>query len=268
MDYLKKSLDFMGKNFQLIIPLYIIAAVPAIIFYATAGPFLQNFMNFENLNKMNMNFFHKQKTGDLVSRLESDSSSVLSFINIIFNSGLISLFKAIGIIAISLSLNWQITVSVIFAFPIYFISERYWSKKIKGKRKEVVEKSGDILHFLQEKIRMVKTTQLFNREEIEKKLFNRTRSEEEFALGVIQETYLARAKDDEILRKCQDGGVASALLIQALEDNLIDIAVTTKATPDNQWKPFPSLAFSRKEILESAGSSEEDSRCSSARNCS
>lgn len=89
--------------------------------------------------------------------------------------------------------------------------------------------------------------------EYEEEAFGRSRKPEE-PLGVVRRAYVARSKDEEILRVAQDGGVVSALLIYALEKGIIDVAAVTASDPENPLKPVPILASTREEILSAAGS--------------
>ncbi len=92
------------------------------------------------------------------------------------------------------------------------------------------------------------------RNDIEKEIFNRSRTEDENSFGIIKEAYFGRSTDKEIRERGQDGGVTSTLLIQALEDRLIDVAITTKTNPEKCWRPEPSLAFTSDEVVEACGS--------------
>jgi coenzyme F420 hydrogenase subunit beta len=86
----------------------------------------------------------------------------------------------------------------------------------------------------------------------EKFVFGRERKpEEEF--GVYRRIALARANDDKVLKVCQDGGAATALLLFALEDGLIDGAVVAGKNREKMLYPVPKLATTPQEILESAG---------------
>jgi coenzyme F420 hydrogenase subunit beta len=58
----------------------------------------------------------------------------------------------------------------------------------------------------------------------------------------------ARSTDKEILKKAQDGGIATALMVYALEQGIIDGAVVA-GEGDLPWKPRPFVAMSREEIL-------------------
>lgn len=89
--------------------------------------------------------------------------------------------------------------------------------------------------------------------EYEENLLGRSRSSKE-SLGVVRNAYFARTTDSDLLKVAQDGGVASALLIYALEKKLIDLAAVTGFEPDNPLKPKPFLASNREEIMAVAGS--------------
>lgn len=71
-------------------------------------------------------------------------------------------------------------------------------------------------------------------------------------LGPHQEIITARATDNKILSKAQDGGIVSALLIYALEKNIIDGTIVA-GPGDEPWKPEPLVATTKKDILKGAG---------------
>jgi coenzyme F420 hydrogenase subunit beta len=83
-------------------------------------------------------------------------------------------------------------------------------------------------------------------------VFGRERkTEEEF--GVYRRLVIAQAKDDKILKVCQDGGVATALLSFALENGLIDGAIVAGTSREKPFHSTPKLTVTPKEILECAG---------------
>jgi len=77
------------------------------------------------------------------------------------------------------------------------------------------------------------------------------RSEEEF--GVYRRLVIAQAKDDRILKVCQDGGAVTVLLSFALENGLIDSAIVAGISREKPFHPSPKLAVTPEEILECAG---------------
>jgi coenzyme F420 hydrogenase subunit beta len=85
-------------------------------------------------------------------------------------------------------------------------------------------------------------------------LFGRPRQPDELA-GVYQDVVLARATDPEVAAAGQDGGLVSALLIWALEHDVVDAALVSAFEGDTaSWKAVPAVVRTRAEVLASAGS--------------
>jgi coenzyme F420 hydrogenase subunit beta len=89
--------------------------------------------------------------------------------------------------------------------------------------------------------------------EIDHHRFGRERSDEEvYGVGDV---ILARAHDPESVAAGQDGGVVSALLIHALEHDLIDAALVSALEGDGtSWRAVPAVVRTRDEVLATAGS--------------
>lgn len=90
----------------------------------------------------------------------------------------------------------------------------------------------------------------FSRDDVEVYLHGRTRRPDE-ALGISRGTFVGRALRKEIQSQAQDGGVVTALLAYALENNLIDAAVV--AGRDSQWRAKPVVATKYDELVRNAG---------------
>jgi len=90
--------------------------------------------------------------------------------------------------------------------------------------------------------------------EIDAHLFGRDHSEDE-VFGIAERVVLARATDPELLAAGQDGGLVSALLVYALEHDVIDAALVSYLEGDgSSWKAIPGVARTRADVLASAGS--------------
>lgn len=86
----------------------------------------------------------------------------------------------------------------------------------------------------------------------EKFAFGRERRpDEEF--GINRRIAVAQATDERITKVKQDGGVATALLLHALEKGLIDSALVAGADPKMPFYPIPKVATTTQEIVEAAG---------------
>jgi coenzyme F420 hydrogenase subunit beta len=90
--------------------------------------------------------------------------------------------------------------------------------------------------------------------EIDEFLFGRAREIDEIS-GVSKDIVLARAADPELHEVGQDGGLVSAILVYALEHDIIDAALVSYLEGDGTtWKAIPGIARTREEVVASAGS--------------
>jgi coenzyme F420 hydrogenase subunit beta len=90
--------------------------------------------------------------------------------------------------------------------------------------------------------------------EIDEFLFGRPRTVEESA-GQYKDIVLARATDAVLHEVGQDGGLVSALLVYALEHDVIDAALVSYLEGDGStWKAIPGVARTREDVMASAGS--------------
>jgi len=89
-------------------------------------------------------------------------------------------------------------------------------------------------------------------ENLESFVFGRPRTDEE-SFGIFKRILVARSRDEEVIKKCQDGGVTTTLLLGALESGVINGAIVSGVDPNVPWLPVPKVATTREEIITSAG---------------
>ncbi len=92
----------------------------------------------------------------------------------------------------------------------------------------------------------------FDQPDLEKFVFGRIRSSEE-TYGVMQGLVAARSTQKDILSTCQDGGVATTILVNALSLKMNDGVAISGHHETKFWQPIPFLALSRDEIVLNAG---------------
>ncbi len=83
-------------------------------------------------------------------------------------------------------------------------------------------------------------------------IFGRERKPEE-VFGVYRRIAVAQATDPRVLGVRQDGGVATMLLLYAIEKGLIDGAIVSSSDPAKPFYPIAKLATSPGDILAAAG---------------
>jgi coenzyme F420 hydrogenase subunit beta len=90
--------------------------------------------------------------------------------------------------------------------------------------------------------------------ELDDHLFGRVRQPDE-PYGIVKDIVLARATDQAVRDLGQDGGLVSAMLIYALENDVIDAALVSYLEGDGtSWRTVPGVARTRQDVLDSAGS--------------
>ena len=90
--------------------------------------------------------------------------------------------------------------------------------------------------------------------DIDEFLFGRVREVDEPS-GVCKDIVLARATDPVLQEVGQDGGLVSAILLYALENDLIDAALASYLEGDGStWKAIPGVVRTKDDIIASAGS--------------
>jgi coenzyme F420 hydrogenase subunit beta len=89
--------------------------------------------------------------------------------------------------------------------------------------------------------------------EIDTQRFARERSVEEvYGVGDV---VLARANDESLVENGQDGGFVSALLIYALEHDVVDAALVSGLEGDgSSWRAVPQVARTKEDVLATAKS--------------
>jgi len=92
----------------------------------------------------------------------------------------------------------------------------------------------------------------FDAAELDEFFFGRKRTSEE-PFGIHLSLQVTRALDPQVMSAGQDGGVATALLLNALDSELIDGAIVSSTDTSQPWLPVPSIARSHEEILAAAG---------------
>jgi coenzyme F420 hydrogenase subunit beta len=90
--------------------------------------------------------------------------------------------------------------------------------------------------------------------EIDEFMFERTRRPDEVS-GIFKDIVLARASDPVLAEVGQDGGLVSAILLYALEKDIIDCALVSYLEGDgSSWKAVPGVARTKEDVIASAGS--------------
>ncbi len=128
---------------------------------------------YERIINQSMNFFHKHKTGDLISNITNDINSV----NVAVNRGFTKIIRdpvmILIYLAILFSINWKLTLIAITILPLTGALIRKIGSSLRRRSHRVQEKIADITSVLQETISGIKVVKAFSMEDYENKKFRK-----------------------------------------------------------------------------------------------
>jgi len=119
---------------------------------------------YDHILGMDMAFFHRRSTGELMSRIGGDVGGVRNMLMLLFSDTLQSPLNMLFIIALMLYLNWQLTLLLFIFGPLTIIPVRYFGKRTKDLTRKAREKFADISASMQEIISNIIVVKAFNME--------------------------------------------------------------------------------------------------------
>ncbi|MBK5481461.1 ABC transporter ATP-binding protein [Peribacillus sp. TH16] len=131
---------------------------------------LRNSM-YEHIQRLDMKFFDKNRTGDLMSRLTNDVNLLQQLISSSMLQVVTDMVTFVAVAVYMLFINWKLTIVLLFTFPFMFYITRVFGKRIRMSFRSVQSSAGDVSNQLQDSISGMRLIQSFTNEEFESKRF-------------------------------------------------------------------------------------------------
>ena len=127
---------------------------------------------YSHLNDLSMGFFHKNSTGELISRIMNDVSMLQGSVSHALIHLLRDFFTVCGLLGVIFYMDWRLAfVSLIF-IPMAAVPIVVFGKKFRRISTSYQQGMGEASDFLNETIRGARIVKAFCMEDHEKKLFN------------------------------------------------------------------------------------------------
>ena len=122
---------------------------------------------YRRLQSLGLDFFAARRTGELISRLSSDTTVVrVSLVNNI--PSLISqVLSLIGAAALIVAINWRLTAIVLVIFPLAALVARFYSRRLRPISTQVQDLSAETSAISEEAISGIRVVKSFGREDYE-----------------------------------------------------------------------------------------------------
>ncbi|XP_036305285.1 ABC-type oligopeptide transporter ABCB9 isoform X3 [Pipistrellus kuhlii] len=126
---------------------------------------------FRSLVSQETSFFDENRTGDLISRLTSDTTMVSDLVSQNINVFLRNAVKITGVVVFMFSLSWQLSLVTFMGFPIIMMVSDVYGKYYKRLSKEVQNALARASTTAEETISAMKTVRSFANEEAEAEVY-------------------------------------------------------------------------------------------------
>ena len=121
-------------------------------------------------------FFHKNKTGDVVSRITYDVTTLSEIIDPLIEVARASIYILV-FIPVMFFMSWELSLFTILYFPLAILLIDRITKHIKKVSKKITDNVGDYTAFLEEKINRAKLVKSYGKECDEEEAFDELVSE-------------------------------------------------------------------------------------------
>ena len=127
---------------------------------------------FSALQRQSVSFYESRSTGEIMSRVTSDTEHVER----IFIDGIEGLLTAsltlVGITAMLFVLNWKLALWALLPIPVLVLSATFFTRRIHGYYHEIRRHAADLNAYLQDALSGIRETMGFNRQGYEQGRFD------------------------------------------------------------------------------------------------
>jgi subfamily B ATP-binding cassette protein MsbA len=126
---------------------------------------------FEHLHTLSLSFFVKRRTGEIVSRMTNDITTIENFVTDLPATVLQQSIRLFGGIIIITYMNWRLTGLILVLAPILVLFARTFGRRLKKLSTEIQDKLAVSTTILEENISCIQVVKSFVRENLENKRF-------------------------------------------------------------------------------------------------
>jgi ATP-binding cassette, subfamily B, bacterial len=105
---------------------------------------------FDHLQSMSLGFFTNTKTGELMSRLNSDVIGAQQAVTSTFVTLVSNVFSVVATLFVMLKLEWRLTILAVSILPLFIIASRQVGKRLRVIRRQQMEANAEMTGMMQE----------------------------------------------------------------------------------------------------------------------
>lgn len=128
---------------------------------------------FDHLVTLHPSYFETNRSGDIMSRLTTDTTLLQTIIGSALSMALRNIVMVIGAVILLVITNLKLTLIIMASVPIIFIPILLFGKRVRTLSRESQDTIADVGTYAGEVIQQIKTVQSYTQEEQEKKAFGK-----------------------------------------------------------------------------------------------
>jgi ATP-binding cassette, subfamily B, bacterial MsbA len=129
---------------------------------------------FDKYQRLSLDYFHRRRTGQIISRITNDVVVLNEAIDIGFNRLVTDGIMALMFAAFLVILSWKLTLLAMVSLPIVFGFIWYIGKKLRKYSERTQERMADVNSVLEENVSNMRIVKAFSMEDFESKKFLKT----------------------------------------------------------------------------------------------
>jgi ATP-binding cassette subfamily B protein/subfamily B ATP-binding cassette protein MsbA len=122
---------------------------------------------YDHLQRLTLRFYEDKQTGQLMSRVVNDTDLFEALIAHAIPDVLVNVITFIGVSAVMISMNWQLTLLSTLPIPLIIISLRIYAKYVRPAFRNRQKMLGDLNAMLNDNIAGIREIKAFTREDVE-----------------------------------------------------------------------------------------------------
>ncbi|GGD83922.1 ABC transporter ATP-binding protein [Paenibacillus nasutitermitis] len=126
---------------------------------------------YRHLQSLDIGFFDRSRTGDLMSRVTSDVGMLQQLVSSGMMSIVTDLFTFVAVVIYMLWVDWQLTVIILITFPLMILTTRFFSTRIRRSFKRIQESVAEVTNHLQDTLSSIRLMKAFSTEDYESERF-------------------------------------------------------------------------------------------------
>jgi subfamily B ATP-binding cassette protein MsbA len=208
---------------------------------------------FEHIHALPMQFFGKNRVGDLIARVTSDTALLTQLVSNVLGDIIREPFTLIGCIAAMVYLDWKLSILALLVFPACILPIAILGRRIRKASKRGQESLGDMLSIVEESIGGAMVVKAFQTEEEECKRFGDFNNR---FFKMLMKQSRSRALNEPIMVMLSAIGMSFVVVYAYRSDLSLALLVSFAAAMLQMYKPVKKLSQIHMRIQQSTPGAE------------